>query len=388
MPWRVIGEDEEYMGRDKVELPGAVVSSVRPRGLNPKRKKARLKSIVAVDLFCGVGGLTRGLLDAGVQVVAGYDIAQECRYPYEHNNRPATFKKKSVSDVTVEELSSLYPDDCWRVLVGCAPCQPFSRYTQGLDATSDQKWGLLRHFARLAEAVKPHVISMENVSDLQRHSIFHEFVDRLKALRYETTFSVVFCPDYGVPQHRSRLVLFASLLGPVSILPPTHTPDRYPTVRVAIGHLPKLEAGKTSSTDALHYSSSLSPLNLRRIRASRPGGTWRDWDEELVASCHRKRMGKTYPSVYGRMEWNKPSPTITTQFYGFGNGRFGHPEQDRAISLREGAILQSFPENYKFVKPGREYCFKTIGRLVGNAVPVRLGEVIGKSIEMHLGKYE
>jgi DNA (cytosine-5)-methyltransferase 1 len=157
---------------------------------------------------------------------------------------------------------------------------------------------------------------------------------------------------------------------------------------MAIGHLPELEAGKVSSVDVLHYSSSLSPLNLRRIRASRPGGTWRDWDRELVAACHRKKKGKTYPSVYGRMAWDSPSPTITTQFFGFGNGRFGHPEQNRAISLREGAVLQTFPCDYQFVEPGGVYRFKTIGRLIGNAVPVRLGEVIGKSIEMHLGKYE
>jgi DNA (cytosine-5)-methyltransferase 1 len=229
---------------------------------------------------------------------------------------------------------------------------------------------------------------MENVSELRRHSIFHEFVNRLEAAGYETTFSVVSCPDYGVPQHRSRLVLFASLLGPLCISPPTHAPDRYPTVHMAIGHLPKLKAGKASSADALHRSSSLSPLNLRRIRASLPGGTWRDWDKDLVAPCHRKRKGKTYPSVYGRMAWDSPSPTITTQFFGFGNGRFGHPEQNRAISLREGALLQTFPPDYEFVEPGRTYYLKTIGRLIGNAVPVRLGEVIGKSIGGHLDEYE
>jgi len=352
--------------------------------MSPIRQRATPKAIVAVDLFCGVGGLTRGLLDAGIQVVAGYDIAEECCYPYEHNNRPAVFKKKSVSDITEEELSALYPSDCWRVLVGCAPCQPFSRYTQGIDASSDEKWALLRHFARLAEALKPHVISMENVSELQRHSIFDEFVNRLKGAGYETTFSVVSCPDYGVPQHRSRLVLFASLLGPISVMPPTHTPDQYPTVRMAIGHLPKLKAGKASSADALHYSSSLSPLNLRRIRASRPGGTWRDWDKDLIAACHRKRKGKTYPSVYGRMPWDSPSPTITTQFFGFGNGRFGHPEQDRAISLREGALLQTFPADYRFVEPGTTYYLKTIGRLIGNAVPVRLGAIVGETTKRHL----
>ena len=376
------------MRQDKVGPCRADALGLQRAELRSKDRKGRRKDIVAVDLFCGAGGLTRGLLDSGIQVVAGYDIAQECQYPYEHNNRPANFKRKSVSDVTVEELSSLYPRDCWRVLVGCAPCQPFSRYTQGLDNASDQKWGLLRHFARLAEGLKPDVISMENVPDLQRHKIFHEFVSRLEAVGYETTSSVVFCPNYGIPQQRSRLVLFASSFGPIPIIPPKQAAGQCPTVRITIGHLPTLEAGRAWPANPLHRSSSLSPMNLRRMRASRPGGTWRDWDRELIAACHRKKKGKTYPSVYGRMEWDSASPTITTQFFGFGNGRFGHPEQDRAISLREGALLQTFSPDYEFVEPGTTYYMKVIGRLIGNAVPVRLGEVIGETIGGHVREYE
>jgi DNA (cytosine-5)-methyltransferase 1 len=376
------------MRRKRIRASNGATAGPKSDNRGSVEQKPASKAIVAVDLFCGVGGLTRGLLDAGIQVVAGYDIAQECRYPYEYNNSPAGFQKKSVSDVTVEELASLYPRDCWRVLVGCAPCQPFSRYTQGLDTGSDDKWGLLRHFGRLAEGLRPHVISMENVPDVQRHSIFHEFVSRLQAAGYETTYSAVFCPEYGIPQQRSRLVLFASSLGPIRIIPPTHAPNQCPTVRMVIGHLPALEAGEVSAADALHRSSSLSPMNLRRMRASRPGGTWRDWDRELIAACHRKKKGKTYPSVYGRMEWDSSSPTITTQFFGFGNGRFGHPEQDRAISLREGALLQTFAPDYKFVEPGLTYYMRVIGRLIGNAVPVRLGEVIGKTIGGHLSEYE
>jgi DNA (cytosine-5)-methyltransferase 1 len=376
------------MGRQTARLGRRRNGDSRGRRQTLGKRERKSRNIVAVDLFCGAGGLTRGLLNAGIQVVAGYDIAEECRYPYEHNNRPVAFKKKSVSEITGKELASLYPRGCWRVLVGCAPCQPFSRYTQGLDTAADEKWALLRHFAGLVEDLRPHVVSMENVSDLQRHSIFTEYVERLKAMHYHVSSSVVFCPDYGIPQQRSRLVLFASALGPISIGPPTHTPAEYPTVRTAIGHLPRLEAGEVSSRDALHRSSRLSPLNLQRVRASCPGGTWRDWDPELVATCHREKKGKSYPSVYGRMTWDAPSPTITTEFFGFGNGRFGHPEQDRAISLREGAILQSFPETYQFVEAGARYCFKTIGRLVGNAVPVRLGGVIGRTIGRHLAKYE
>jgi DNA (cytosine-5)-methyltransferase 1 len=178
------------------------------------------------------------------------------------------------------------------------------------------------------------------------------------------------------------------LLGEIAIIPKTHDEGDYPTVRSAIGGQPSLEAGGICASDPLHRTSSLSSTNFSRIRHSVPGGTWRDWPRRLVAACHRKKTGKTYPGVYGRMEWDKPSPTVTTQFYGFGNGRFGHPEQDRAISLREGALLQSFPPHYDFVKPDAEYRLKTIGRLIGNAVPVRLGAVIGKTIKLHIGHHE
>ncbi|MDH4163622.1 MAG: DNA cytosine methyltransferase [Nitrospirota bacterium] len=342
------------------------------------------RNIVAADLFCGAGGLTRGLLDSGIRVVAGFDIDEACRYPYEKNNRPAIFKKKSVTDISGKQLKAFYPADAVCVLVGCAPCQPFSKYTQGLKTVADEKWGLLAHFGRLVGELKPHVVSMENVPQLQRHSIYDEFLAMLRDLGYYVSTHEVFCPDYGIPQHRTRLVLFASLLGPIQIIPPTHNPEKYAVVKDVIDHLPRLQAGETCQADPLHRSSALSDTNLSRIRNSQPGGTWRDWPKELVAKCHRKKKGRTYPSVYGRMKWDEPAPTITTQFFGFGNGRFGHPEQNRAISLREGAILQSFPRSYEFVRRGEDISFKTIGRMIGNAVPVRLGAVVGKSIKRHV----
>jgi DNA (cytosine-5)-methyltransferase 1 len=343
--------------------------------------------ISAVDLFCGVGGLTRGLIDEGINVVAGVDVDEACKYPFEQNNE-TTFLKKDVGALKPASLLRRYPRGHFRVLVGCAPCQPFSKYTQGQNTREDAKWFLLRAFARLVRQAKPDVVSMENVPELEKHLIFTEFVAALQESDYHVSYSVVFCPDYGVPQHRSRLVLFASKLGPIKIVGPTHKPENYRTVKDAIGHLPQLRSGKANNDDPLHRCSSLSPLNLERIRASLPGGTWRDWPRELVADCHKEKTGKTYPSVYGRMEWNQPSPTITTQFFGFGNGRFGHPTQSRAISLREGAILQSFPEDYVFVKPGGEFAMKTIGKLIGNAVPVRLGRAVGRTIVRHLEKYE
>jgi DNA (cytosine-5)-methyltransferase 1 len=177
-------------------------------------------------------------------------------------------------------------------------------------------------------------------------------------------------------------VLLASQFGRIELIEPTE--KKIVTVMDTIGDLPPIAAGEQFDGDPLHISSTLSSLNLRRMKASKPGGTWRDWPNDLRADCHVRETGKTYPSVYGRMEWNKPAPTMTTQCFGFGNGRFGHPKQDRAISLREAALLQSFPRDYAFLKQDEQVSFKRLGTLIGNAVPPKLGEIIGQSIRQHL----
>jgi DNA (cytosine-5)-methyltransferase 1 len=342
----------------------------------------RQRQISAVDLFCGVGGLTRGLIDEGINVVAGIDIDEACKYPFETNNN-AQFINQDVANLSSEDLTQMYPKNHIRILAGCAPCQPFSKYTQG-NVKENSEWVLLHSFAELVKKLSPEIVSMENVPELRRHSIFTDFVETLKKSKYHVSYSVVSCADYGVPQRRNRLVLFASKFGEIAIIEPTHQKTKHLTVHEAIGHLPPLTAGEIDNDDPLHRSSRLSALNLRRIKVSKPAGSWQDWPQQLVAKCHKGKAGKTYRSVYGRIEWSRPSPTITTQFYGFGNGRFGHPKQHRALSLREGAILQSFPEDYLFVEPGGKYQIKRIGRLIGNAVPVRLGQAVGKTIIRHL----
>ncbi|MHB9068767.1 MAG: DNA cytosine methyltransferase [Sedimentisphaerales bacterium] len=345
-----------------------------------RQSKNRAK-ISAIDLFCGVGGLTRGLEKAGIDVRLGIDVDPSCKYPYTTNNN-ATFLLKSVQEVNAEDVESIFAQGHIRLLAGCAPCQTFSTYNQKADS-SDQRWWLLLEFSRLVKELSPELVTMENVPGLLDYEIFDQFVENLKNDGYEVTHSVVNCLDYGLPQQRQRLVLLASKLGPIQILAPNKS-AKQKTVRNAIADLHPIVAGEVSDKDPMHQSSALSKINLQRIKASKPGGTWRDWNSKLVAKCHKKKSGKTYAGVYGRMVWDEPAPTVTTQFYGFGNGRFGHPEQDRAISLREGAILQSFPKSYKFVRNGEPIHRKTIGRLIGNAVPVKLGEVIGKSIVNHV----
>ncbi|MCV2370021.1 DNA cytosine methyltransferase [Roseateles oligotrophus] len=335
-----------------------------------------------VDLFCGVGGLTHGFVMEGISVAAGIDLDPACQYPYQANNS-AKFVQGDVSKLDGTALKALFEDAPYKVLAGCAPCQPFSTYAQRYESDGKEgKWGLLYHFARLAEEAQPDVITMENVPTVAKHAVFQDFVESLKSFGYHVWFEVVDSSLYGVPQARRRMVLLASKHGPIKLIDPlTPTPR---TVKQAIGHLRPIAAGESAPRDRLHASASLSPLNLRRIRVSKPGGTWRDWPKELVAACHQADTGRTYPGVYGRMEWDKPAPTMTTQCHGFGNGRFGHPEQDRAISLREAALIQSFPRDYDFVPKGGEISFTALGRLIGNAVPVELGRAIARSIQLHL----
>lgn len=344
---------------------------------------------VAVDLFCGIGGLTHGLSQADIDVVAGIDIDGTCDFAYEQNNT-ARFIHKDVTDLTEQEILALYPDNCIRALVGCAPCQPFSRYSKRYRKLGhqDDKWRLLYSFAHLVAKTKPHIVSMENVPGLAKEKVFNDFVAQLQDLHYFVDWKLVYCPQYGVPQKRKRLVLLASKMGEIHFIPPIYEMGNYPTVRDAIGILRPLSAGERDQGDILHRACTLSALNLERIRQSTPGGTWRDWQEQLQLKCHKKKSGKSYASVYGRMSWDEPSPTITTQFYGYGNGRFGHPEQDRALSLREGAILQSFPPDYIFVDAKHPSNRKELGVHIGNAVPVELGKAIGISIQQHMREVE
>lgn len=334
--------------------------------------------IKAVDLFCGAGGLTKGLEQAGIDVEAGFDVDEDCKYPYEKNNG-ADFVHTDVSDLSEEEVASRFDDDSYSLLAGCAPCQPFSRMGRGSD---DEKWDLLKDFGRLIEGVEPDLVFMENVPGLRNHSVFDDFLDILDEADYNVDYRVVQCPEFNVPQERRRLVLLASKVDQVEIRKPSE--DYNPTVRNAIGDLPKIGAGETHEEDSLHEASDLSEKNLKRIRSSTPGGSWKDWPDELKLDCHKKDSGRKYVSVYGRMEWDKPAPTITTQFYGYGNGRFGHPDQDRAISLREGALLQTFPKDYRFGNEEESISKTKLGKLIGNAVPVKLAENLGGLIKEHV----
>lgn len=338
-----------------------------------------------VDLFCGVGGLTCGLRKAGLDVVAGYDLDATCEYSYSFNNH-SLFINKNIEDVSGKEIKSLLKGYEVKVLAGCAPCQPFSRHQKDKkDRSKHKDWKLLYQFARLVEEARPHIVSMENVPELEKEKVFWDFVDTLERKKYKVTYKVVNAADYGVPQRRKRLLLLASKRKKITFIEPTHQ-ERPVTVRDVIGNLPPIDAGENNVNDRLHITSRLSDTNIQRIQHSIPGGSWRDWPEELLLQCHKKERGQTYTSVYGRMSWDDVAPTITTQFTGYGTGRFGHPEQDRALTLREGAIIQTFPRDYAFLRPNEKLVIKDVSRQIGNAVPPRLGEIIGFSIIQHYQK--
>jgi DNA (cytosine-5)-methyltransferase 1 len=186
----------------------------RDGGVNAKHSAKKIK---AVDLFCGAGGLTRGLEAAGIDVVTGVDIDPACEYPFTANNR-ASFLLKSVDEISAADFSDSLSAASLTLLAGCAPCQPFSTYSRGKGSAADKRWNLLSQFARLVKEVQPDLVTMENVPLLAKQTVFAKFVAGLKAEGYSVFQEVVDCADYGVPQHRQRLVLLASKLGPIEMI--------------------------------------------------------------------------------------------------------------------------------------------------------------------------
>jgi DNA (cytosine-5)-methyltransferase 1 len=345
--------------------------------------------ITTVDLFCGVGGLTHGLRKAGVGVAAGIDIDAAAEYPYSANNPGSTFKCWDLSRKNYQSIEKLFAPGKIRLLAGCAPCQPFSKLTNA--KPRHDAWNLLDNFARFVSRIQPELVTMENVPELvnRGRDVFEKFVSTLERAKYVVTWKVVQCSEYGAPQSRKRVVLLASKIGPIAIPKGRRIdPAKWKTVRETIAGLPPVAAGGEDPNDPLHVAAKLSPTNLERIRATRrDGGSRESWPDELVLECHRRKSGARYPSIYGRMWWDKPAPTMTTLCTGIGNGRFGHPEQDRAITLREAALLQTFPPAYDFWPRGITVNRSAVARLIGNAVPPILGEVLGKALLEHV-RYE
>src|SRR3989338_1233730 len=332
--------------------------------------------IVAVDLFCGAGGLTRGLLDAGVEVRKGFDNDGRLKDTFEKNNPGAKFISKHVADITGQDiLEGINRDDCFLLLAGCAPCQPFSSMLKvtGKKKKRDSRGNLLLEFGRLIIAVKPDFVFAENVPGLKNGKgkrIFRKFERILEKEGYRFVSDTLDAKDYGVPQKRRRLVLLASLHGQVTIPYPTHGTHkkatlRYITVQDAIKRFPVIRAGSRHKKIVNHETRDLSDLNKKRLRyIKKNGGSRTDLPGRLALKCHKDHEGHT--DVYGRMKWEELAPTLTCKCTSLSNGRFGHPSQLRAISVREAAALQTFNDDYIFYGNISENT-----RWVGNAVPPR-----------------
>ena len=327
-----------------------------------------------------------------MDIVFALDWDSDARETFELNFPAAKFEPtditKASEDIVHDLVTKYRPNPI--LFCGCAPCQPFTKHnTTRPDPDEDDRVPLLLEFLRFIRRCEPDVVFVENVPGIQNvhpdSEPLSSFLRGLKEAGYaEPTCESVALKRYGVPQGRRRFLLLATRHGPIALPPQTHGPEtpnpEFATVRDWIGDLPAIQAGETHPDIDDHRAARLSALNLERIRATPEGGGNRDWrDKRLQLKCHQETSG--YTDVYGRMSWDQPASGLTTRCISYSNGRFGHPEQDRAISIREAACLQTFPMDFRF--SGN---LNSRARQIGNAVPVRLAEVLGHHVISHLAQ--
>ncbi len=343
--------------------------------------------VVLADFFSGCGGSTRGFADAGIEPVLAIDWDSDAAATYRLNFPETTFLERDILSLSVDEVEEVLPPrgEAIRLFAGCAPCQPFSGHRHGPTAL-DKRSFLLLEFLRFVKASNPELIFVENVPGMQRLSTSRgplaEFVDEVSKT-HDVSVDIISSADYGIPQTRRRLVLVASRLGPIKLPLPTHgleTGEPHSTIRDWIGSLPPIEAGQEDSEISNHRAMMLSDLNLKRIRATPEGGDRRDWPRRLWPDCHQGGFDG-HTDVYGRLRWDSPAPTLTTKCLSYSNGRFGHPSQDRALSAREAARLQTFPNSFRFTGS-----LTSQGKQIGNAVPVLLAEHFGRHLMDHVAE--
>jgi DNA (cytosine-5)-methyltransferase 1 len=345
----------------------------------------RKASFSAVDFFCSGGGMTSGFRKAGIKVLGGVDIDAECEKTYTANNPGTKFILSDIKKLefsTLEKELKLKKNDDNLIFIGCSPCQYWTKINT--DKTRAKKTrNLLIDFQKFVDHFRPGFIVIENVPGIANRlheSPLKAFLDFLDKEGYHYKHDILNASHYGVPQTRRRFLLIASRVKDNISLPVADTKDKLPTVRDFIGDKKRFKpilAGHRDLTKFLHTTSGLSAKNIQRIKLTPHNGGKRDaWkDSELQIPAYKKK-DHLFQDVYGRMYWDRPAPTITTRFLSISNGRFGHPDQDRGISLREAARLQTFDLSYKFYYSS----MATAARIIGNAVPPILAKKIALSI--------
>ena len=336
--------------------------------------------IKAIDFFCGAGGLTRGLLNADISVLAGVDNDGGLQETYTRNNAPSRFIPRDINTVNIHELREELNIQARDVTLyaACTPCQPFS--TLSRLKGKDERKSLLLVFAQIVEACPPDFILVENVPGLNNGAgkdIYEKFMQVLDRCGFSERADLLDAKHFGVPQTRKRFILVAARDADVSLPKPRIDASRFATVRESIEKYPVIADGEESIEYPNHVARKLQPHHKRIVEAvPKDGGSRRDVkDTSLLLACHRKNP-KAHSNVFSRMAWDAPSPTLTCRCADVYSGRFVHPEQHRGISLREAAALQTFDDNYEFVGTS----ISGISRQIGNAVPVKLAEQLGRAI--------
>ena len=346
--------------------------------LTAAKRRVSTKKVVAIDIFCGAGGMSLGLQRAGIKVVCGVDNDPIVLETYKKNVHSRALCR-DIRRVTSSDLRPFVPKNARLIISVCAPCQPFSKVRKSGKQRTDGQ--LLLEVGRLIRSLRPDGVIVENVPQISRLSakgVLNEFQRILSVAGYSFAVGVLDAKYYGVPQTRARMVLLAVRGRDRPVRLPRAHKGAIRTVRDAIALLPKVDAGFQSNYHPLHSAAHLSKLNHKRLRATPlDGGDSRAWPKGLRLRCHVKSGG--FYDVYGRMRWDHPAPTLTTRCISLSNGRFGHPEQARAITLLEAALLQTFPRRYKF--EGNQ---GDIARQIGNAVPARLARALGAALVRQL----
>ncbi len=346
----------------------------------------------AIDLFAGGGGLTVGMKRAGFKVVAAVELEEHAYASYRANHPEVHALRQDIRTISGRHLLELVGEKEIDLLAGCPPCQGFTSLTSKYRREDDRN-ALVTEMTRLVKEIRPRAVMMENVPGLasKGKSLYEELKQQLQHMGYELTDGILEVADYGVPQLRKRLVLLGGLGFEIDLPRPTHSRNgqdglaTWRTVNDAIGHMIEpitlreaKEREELQETD-WHVVRSLSAQNAKRIKAAKAGKTWTSIPEELRPKCH-KGSYQGFTNVYGRMEWEQPSPTITGGCTTFSKGRFGHPVQNRTISVREAALLQTFPEDYRFDTPYMEY----VCNIIGNALPCDFAEVVSRQCQIEL----